>query len=420
MAHSAERQPAIYSTERIFMPYHPFGAVKQAPPDPILGLTELFRVDPNPQKINLTVGVFLDDRGVNPILGSVKQAEKILLEKETTKSYLAIPGGESYGEVTRELLFGAGHPVLNDARAVTMQTPGGTGALRLGADFLASQFPGAHVWISDPTWANHRAVFSAAGLEVKTYPYLDMEKHGLRFREMSETLENIPEGDVVLLHGCCHNPSGIDPTREQWEELCRLFSGRPIIPFFDIAYQGLGAGLEEDALAVRTFGNEGIEMLVAASFSKSFGLYRERVGSLTLVGSSPEEAQKALDSLKIYARSNYSNPPAHGGLVVETVLLDQELRELWLRELDGMRERIRHMRAAFVDTLQALGVGRDFGFLKKQKGIFSFSGIHREEVVRLREEYSIYMLENGRINVAGITPANLEYLCRSIAAVLKG
>ncbi len=397
---------------------HLFENVEMAPSDPIIGINELFQNDDNPSKVNLTYGIYMDDQGVCPVLSAVKQAEKILLERETTKEYLGIAGEAHYGGLVREQLFGEGHRVIRENLATTVHTPGGTGALKVGADFLATQFPGAAVWISDPSWSNHRMLFSAAGYQVHTYPYLDEENYGLKFEAMLETLEKIPEGDVVLLHGCCHNPTGIDPTPEQWDALLELFSRRPIIPFIDIAYQGLGEGLAEDAYGVRAFGEAGINMLVATSFSKSFGLYRERVGGVTLVASSAEEAERAQSNLKVCVRTNYSSPPAHGGLVVDTVLSTPELRTLWLGELDGMRERIQHMRELFVDTLKAAGVKRDFSFLRAQKGMFSYTGITGEPVLRLRAEYGVYMLENGRINVAGITPRNADYLGRSIAAVL--
>lgn len=401
------------------MVHHPFHAIEAAPADPILGLNDLFNKDSNPHKVNLTLGIYQDDNGVNPVLKSVKQAEKLLLERENTKSYLAIGGREEYGRAVRELVFGTGHLVPPEGCAVTMHTPGGTGALRLGAEFLASQFPRCSVWVSDPTWANHRAIFAGAGLRVESYPYLDQANQRLRMEELLESLAKIPEGDVVLLHGCCHNPSGLDPTPEQWEELAGLFAGRALIPFFDLAYQGLGEGLEQDGYAPRAFGRKGIGMLVAGSFSKSFSLYRERVGSLTLVGSAPEEVNRAQSRLKSCARATYSNPPAHGGLIVETVLGEPELQALWLEELDGMRERILSMRSAFVEGLKSMGAARDWDYIKTQKGMFSLSGISREEVGRLREEFSIYILENGRINLAGMTPANMDYLCNSIAKVIN-
>lgn len=402
------------------MAYRPFEAVEPAPIDPIFGLTELFKKDPRPDKVNLTQGVYQNAEGKNVVLHSVKQAEKILLEEETTKTYLPIAGEEQLGAIVREMVFGADHPVIAGERAATMHTPGGTGALRLGADFIRSQFPNAAIWISDPSWPSHKSVVGSAGLTAKTYPYLEPERQGLGFDAMMETLEKVPEGDVVILHACCHNPSGIDPSRRQWEQLLELFLRRPIVPFFDFAYQGFGTGLEEDAYPVRAFAQAGLEMLVSSSFSKNFGLYRERVGALTLVGGDTGEVQRAFSRLKFCARANYSNPPAHGGQVVKTVYRDPELKALWEKELDEMRHRIHQMRVQFVDGLKSAGVSRDFEFLKEQKGMFSFSGISREEVGQLREHFGVYLLENGRINVAGITPHNMDYLCASVAKVLRG
>jgi len=402
------------------MPYRPFAHVEQAPPDPIMGLTELFRNDSNPDKINLSIGVYQDDNGVNPVFRSVKQAERRLLEEENTKSYLPIGGEPRYGELVRELVFGKGHALVSDGRAVTLHTPGGTGALRLGAEFLKEQFPERTLWLSDPTWPNHKGVFGNAGLTMESYPYYDPETHGMRFDDMLEALERVPDGDVVLLHGCCHNPTGVDPTPEQWQKLAELFARRDLIPYFDFAYQGLGTGLEEDAVGVRTFADKGLCLLVSSSFSKNFGLYRERVGALTIVSGDADEAARVASRVKIVARRAYSNPPAHGGKAVEVVLTDPELRKEWEDEVRQVRQRILSMRELFVQKLKELGVSRDFGFLMEQKGMFSFSGIGREEVLRLREEYGIYMSENGRINVAGMTTGNIDYLCNAIARVLRG
>lgn len=401
------------------MSVHLFENVEMAPADPIIGLNELFKSESNPQKVNLTIGVYLNEQGICPVLSSVKQAEKIILEKETTKNYLSIEGEAHYGSLVREQLFGEGHRILKDNLAVTAHTPGGTGALKVAADFVTTQFRGAGAWISDPSWANHSALLSAAGYKVSSYPYLNREQYGLDFEGMLESLERIPEGDLVLLHGCCHNPTGIDPTPAQWDALAELFQRRALIPLIDIAYQGLGDGLEEDAYGVRAFGEAGINMLVATSYSKCFGLYRERTGAVTLVASSRDEAERAMSNLRVCVRTNYSSPPAHGGNIVDTVLSDPELQKLWKSELDAMRERIQCMRRLFVETMKAEGVKRDFSFLNEQKGMFSFTGITGEPVLRLRSEYGVYMLENGRINVAGITPDNIGYLGRSIAAVLK-
>jgi aspartate/tyrosine/aromatic aminotransferase len=402
------------------MTYQPFAAVEMAPPDPILGINEGFRKDANPRKINLSIGVFQDESGTNPVLRSVKQAERMWLEQERTKEYLGIPGEESYGRFVREVVFGPDHPAIQGGRAVTLQAPGGTGALKVGADFLKSLFPGATVWISDPSWPNHRGLFLAAGLKADTYPYYDAETRGLRFEAMLEALGRVPEGDVVLLHGCCHNPTGVDPTPAQWDRIVELFVRRPIIPFVDFAYQGFGLGVEEDAYAVRAFARASLELLVANSFSKNFGLYRERVGALTILTANGETAEKVMSRAKQNVRTNYSSPPAHGGKVVELVLGTPELRALWRSEVEQMRDRIHGMRRLFVDTLKKKGVKQDFSFLLEQRGMFSFSGITTEQVRALRSRFGIYMVENGRINVAAMTTANMDYLCEGIAQVLQG
>jgi aspartate/tyrosine/aromatic aminotransferase len=400
--------------------YRPFSVVEQAPPDPILGLTEQFKKDANAKKVNLCIGVYQDETGKNPVLKSVKQAERMWLERETTKDYLGMAGEESYGRLVQELVFGKEHPVVKEKRAATLHTPGGTGALRLGADFLHSQMPKAAVWISDPTWPNHRGIFQSAGVGVKTYPYYDPASHEIAFERLLEALEKVPEGDVVLIHACCHNPTGADPSPEQWERIVQIFQRRPIVPFLDFAYQGFGDGLEPDAHGVRAFANAGLELLVASSFSKNFGLYRERVGALTIVASDAAEAGRVMSRAKLTARASYSNPPAHGAKVAELVLTTPELRDQWEREVDTMRNRIHQMRRMFVDGLKAKGVKRDFEFIVRQRGMFSFCGVTPEEVKTLRERFGIYLVDNGRINVAGMTPANMDYLTTAIAAVLNG
>jgi aspartate aminotransferase len=400
------------------MNFRPFAAVQPAPPDPILGLAEAYRKDAKREKINLTSGVYQDESGTNPVLRSVKQAERMLLEAETTKDYLAIGGEESYARTVQAFIFGPQHPVVRESRAVTVQTPGGTGALRVGGEFLRTQFPQATIWLSDPTWANHPGIFRNAGLKLASYPYYDADTHGLKFEALLAALEQVPEGDIVLLHGCCHNPSGVDPSPEQWQRIMQVFVRRPIIPFLDFAYQGFGLGVEEDAFAVRAFASAGLELVVASSFSKNFGLYRERVGALTVVTGGGKEVPAVLSHVKQTIRANYSNPPAHGGQVVELVLSEPELRTLWAREVVEMRDRIHAMRALFVETLKRYGVQRSFDFLLEQRGMFSFSGIGTDDVRRLREEYGIYMVESGRINVAAMTRSTMDYLCRSIAEVL--
>ena len=400
------------------MSYQPFGSVPAAPADPIIGLTEQFRADSNPAKINLSIGVFQDDTGVNPVLKTVKQAERMWHEVEGTKDYLGMAGEAKYGSMVQSLLFGGEHPILSQKRAVTLHSPGGTGALRVGADFIHAHLPGAKVWLSDPTWPNHNGIFVNAGLKIDKYAYYNAETHGLRFEALLESLEGIPEGDVVLLHGCCHNPTGVDPTPAQWDQIVALFERRAIIPFVDFAYQGFGVGLDEDAYAVRAFASKPVSLMVSSSFSKNLGLYRERAGSLTFIGSNQDEAERVLGQAKLCVRTNYSNPPAHGGKIVETVLSTPDLRKQWVEEVAEMRGRIQKMRKLFVETLKAKGVARDFDFLMNQKGMFSFSGINKAEVLRLRSEYGIYLTDTGRINVAAMTTANMDRLCTAIAKVL--
>ncbi len=395
-----------------------FDRLEMAPPDAILGLTEAFKQDPNPQKVNLGVGVYKDANNETPILTSVKRAEEILLQQETSKGYMPIPGNAAYGQCVRELLFGSDHEILQSSRALTAHTPGGTGALRVAGDFLHTQYPEATIWLSDPTWANHATVFQAAGMTVKSYPYYDAEKKCLAFDAMMDALDRIPEGDVVLLHGCCHNPSGMDPDVTQWKAIAERMRTRNLLPLLDFAYQGFANGLEEDAAGLREFCTPGCELLVCSSFSKNFGLYCERVGAVTLVGATQEATQAAFSHVKRCIRSNYSNPPAHGAAIVTTVLSDAALRAQWIEELAEMRARINGMRQLFVDTLKAKGVSQDFSFITRQKGMFSFSGLNKDQVEILREKYAIYIVGSGRINVAGMTEQNMDLLCTAIASVL--
>ena len=396
-----------------------FETIKPAPPDAILGLTEALQKDPNPRKINLGVGVYKDGSGQTPVLASVKEAEKRLLGSESTKSYLPIDGLAAYATACQELAFGSDHPIVIAERAATVQTPGGTGALRVAADFVHRISPHATVWLSDPTWPNHPNVFGSAALNVASYPYFDAAANGVSFDSMMAALEDIPAGDVLLLHGCCHNPTGADLSAEQWQDVAALCAGRGILPLLDFAYQGFGNGLEEDAIGVRIVADHCDEFLVAGSFSKNFGLYNERVGALTLVAAGADAAAAAQSHLKICVRTNYSNPPAHGGQIVAAILGDTELRQTWEVELAEMRDRINAMRHLFVETLDEQGVARDFSFIAKQRGMFSFSGLTPPQVQALRERHSIYAVGSGRINVAGMTEANMEYLCAAIADVLN-
>ena len=395
-----------------------FESISAAPADPILGLADLFRADDRTHKINLGIGVYKDETGKTPVLASVKKAEQFLLENETSKNYLSIDGLADFARCTQALLFGKDSNIIQQARAHTAQTPGGTGALRVAADFLANQTSVKRVWVSNPSWPNHKNVFNAAGLEVVEYPYYDAENHSLDFDNLVVALQQAQAGDVVLFHGCCHNPTGIDPTAEQWEKLAALSLEKGWLPLFDFAYQGFARGLEEDAEGLRIFAAQHQELLVASSYSKNFGLYNERVGALTLVAANAETATTAFSQVKYTIRANYSNPPSHGAAVVATILSNDALRNLWEQELTDMRQRIQRMRQLFVKTLAEKGANRDFSFITLQNGMFSFSGLTKDQVIRLREEFAVYAVNSGRINVAGMTPDNMSELCEAIVAVL--
>lgn len=395
-----------------------FETLTPAPPDAILGLTEAFRKDTNPNKINLGVGIYKDATGNTPVLASVKLAEARVLAGEKSKNYLAIDGLPAYNAATQALIFGTDHEVVHSGRAATAQAPGGTGALRVAADFIARVKPGAAVWLSEPTWPNHSSIFRAAGLEVHAYPYFDPTANGIDFPAMLAAVDAIPTGDVIVLHGCCHNPTGVDLTLEQWQELANIVEAHRLLPLLDFAYQGFAVGIAEDAAGVLAMARPRAEMLIANSFSKNFGLYNERVGALTVVAASEPAAQAALSHIKQAIRANFSNPPAHGAAIVSTVLNDPELRTLWESEVAAMRERINSMRHLFVETLNEKGVRRDFSFIARQRGMFSFSGLTADHVKALRERYAIYAVGSGRINVAGMTEANMDYLCSAIAGVI--
>ena len=396
-----------------------FETIPAAPADPILGLTEAFKNDSNPKKINLGVGVYKDASGSTPVLASVREAEARLSSAGGTKSYLPITGNPAYGAHVQRLLFGEGHAVIEEKKAVTAHSPGGTGALRVGGDFIHHFMPEASIWVSSPTWANHKAVFNSAGLPIREYRYYDAETKALDFEGLCRDLREVPAGDVVLLHVCCHNPTGVDPSPEQWREIAAIAQQAGWIPFLDFAYQGFGEGLEEDRAAVVTLAEAGLEMLIASSFSKNFGLYCERVGAFTLVASSAGAASNAFSQVKRTIRTNYSNPPAHGGAIVTTILDDEGLRNQWQEELASMRNRIHSVRRDLVEALAARGVPGDFSFIADQRGMFSFSGLGDTEVDFLKNEKGIYIVRGGRINVAGITPENLDYLCDSIAEALS-
>ncbi|MDF2154320.1 amino acid aminotransferase [Vibrio sp. CAU 1672] len=395
-----------------------FEKVVAAPADPILGLTEEFKQDPRAEKINLGVGIYKNELGETPVLATVKKAEAALVETEKTKSYLTIEGTAEYGLAVQKLLFGADAEIVATKRAKTAQAPGGTGALRVAGEFIKRQLGDVKIWISNPTWANHNGVFTAAGLETKQYSYYNAETKDKDFDAMLADLQTAAEGDIVLLHGCCHNPTGIDPTAEEWEVLAKLVAEKKLLPLFDFAYQGFAKGVEEDAAGLRTFAKYNKEILVASSFSKNFGLYNERVGAFTLVAESEEIATTAFSQVKAIIRSIYSNPPAHGSAVVTHILGNAELRAEWEAEVAEMRDRIQEMRELFVATLKEQGVAADFSFIERQNGMFSFSGLNKDQVNRLKEEFGIYIVGSGRISVAGMTKSNMLPLCKGIAAVL--
>jgi aspartate aminotransferase/aromatic-amino-acid transaminase len=362
--------------------------------------------------------VYKDEQGQTPTLSSVRKAEQKVLEANAGKAYLPISGAPEFAAATQQLIFGAGHPVLRDARAQTAHTPGGTGALRVGADFIKQRYPNARIWVSDPTWENHVKVFNAAGLETKAYPYYDATTKGLGFEAMTAALSRVPKGDVVLLHACCHNPSGVDPSFEQWQRIAAITEQQGFLPFFDFAYQGFGDGVDPDAKAVRYFAERFPELLLASSYSKNFGLYNERVGACTLIAANKQGAETAFGHVKGAVRANYSNPPSHGGAVVTTILNDAGLRAEWEGELTAMCGRIHAMRELLVKQLSAAGIMQDFSFITRQKGMFSFSGLNRAQVDQLRERFAVYIVGSGRINVAGLTPQNVGPLCKAIAAVV--
>ncbi len=397
-----------------------FDSLVAAPPDPILGLTEAFKKDPNPNKVNLGVGVYKDAGGRTPVLKSVKRAEEQILSAEQTKTYLPIEGNAEFDRATLELLFGATHPLVVEGRAATAQAPGGTGALRVAADFIASTLGARTVWLSDPTWPNHPNVFQAAGLATATYPYFDKQDNSVTFAAMLEALASVPEGDVVVLHGCCHNPTGVDLSVAQWEAVAALVAERKLLPVVDFAYQGFADGLREDAAGLAVLAEQCQDMLVASSYSKNFGLYNERVGALTVTGRDADAVEIALSHLKRVIRANYSNPPSHGAAIVATVLTDATLRSQWEAEVQEMRDRINTMRHLFVETLHEKGVTQDFSFIARQRGMFSFSGLTPAQVKALRDRYAIYIVGSGRISVAGMTEGNMDYLCSAIADVLSG
>ena len=395
-----------------------FTAVELAPRDPILGLIEQFNADPNPAKVNLGVGVYYDDKGKLPLLNCVQAAEKQMMESPKPRGYLPIDGIAAYDAAVKALVFGADSEPVKSARVATAQGIGGTGGLKIGADFLKKLSPDAKVLISDPSWENHRGLFTQAGFVVETHPYYDAEKRGVNFDGMLAALNAAVPGTIVVLHACCHNPTGYDITTAQWDQVIAAVKARGLTPFLDMAYQGFGHGITEDGAVIGKFVDAGLNFLVSTSFSKSFSLYGERVGALSVLCASKEEAERVLSQLKLVIRTNYSNPQIHGGTVVAMVLNTPDLRVQWEQELAEMRVRIKAMRQKLVDGLKAAGVKQDMSFITSQIGMFSYSGLTKDQMVRLRSEFGVYGLDSGRMCVAALNSQNIDYVCASIAKVL--
>jgi len=395
-----------------------FSAVEMAPRDPILGLNEQYAADSNPNKVNLGVGVYFDDNGKLPLLQCVKEAEKTLMAHPTARGYLPIDGIAAYDAAVKTLVFGAqSEPVLS-GRVATVQGIGGTGGLKIGADFLKKLSPNSKVLISDPSWENHRALFTQAGFTVDAYRYYNASQRGIDFEGMLADIAAAPAGTIVLLHACCHNPTGYDISPAQWDQVISTIAAKQLTPFLDMAYQGFGYGIQEDGAVIGKFVQAGLTFFVSTSFSKSFSLYGERVGALSVLCASKEEADRVLSQLKIVIRTNYSNPPTHGGAVVAAVLNNPELRALWERELGEMRVRIKAMRQKLVDGLKAAGVKQDMSFITQQIGMFSYSGLSKDQMVRLRSEFGVYGTDTGRMCVAALNSKNIDYVCQCIAKVI--
>ena len=395
-----------------------FSAVQMAPRDPILGLNEQFAADTNPAKVNLGVGVYYDDNGKLPLLQCVQAAEKAMMEAPKARGYLPIDGIAAYDAAVKSLVFGADSEAVTSGRAATVQALGGTGGLKLGADFLKKISPNAKVLISDPSWENHLALFTNAGFKVESYPYYDAANRSINFAGMLAALQAAPAGTIVVLHACCHNPTGYDITPAQWDQVVAACKAGGLTPFLDMAYQGFGYGIAEDGAAVQKFVAAGMDIFVSTSFSKSFSLYGERVGALSVLCESKEEAARVLSQLKIVIRTNYSNPPTHGGAVVAAVMADPALRALWEQELGAMRVRIKAMRQKLVDGLKAAGIQQDMSFITRQIGMFSYSGLSKDQMVRLRTEFGVYGTDTGRMCVAALNSKNVDYVCASIAKVI--
>ena len=395
-----------------------FSAVEMAPRDPILGLNEAFNADTRTSKVNLGVGVYCNEEGRIPLLRAVVEAETIRVAQHASRGYLPIDGIAAYDQAVQKLLFGAESPLLAAGRVITTQAVGGTGALKIGADFLKQLQPGAVVAISDPSWENHRALFEAAGFPVQNYRYYDAASHDVNRSGMLEDLNALPAGSIVVLHACCHNPTGVDLTPADWQNVLDVVKAKGLIPFLDMAYQGFGDGIDEDAAAVRLFAESGLSFFVSSSFSKSFSLYGERVGALSIITESRDESARVLSQVKRVIRTNYSNPPTHGATIAAAVLNSPELRAMWEEELAEMRLRIRGMRLQMVELLSKKAPGHDFSFVARQRGMFSYSGLTVEQVTRLRTEFGIYALDTGRICVASLNQRNIEAVTDAIVQVI--
>ena len=395
-----------------------FSAVEMAPRDPILGLNEQYAADSNPNKVNLGVGVYFDDNGKLPLLNCVQEAEKTLMAHPTARGYLPIDGIAAYDAAVKTLVFGAQSEPVQSGRVATVQGIGGTGGLKIGADFLKKLSPNSKVLISDPSWENHRALFTQAGFTVDAYRYYNAAQRGIDFEGMLADIAAAPAGTIVLLHACCHNPTGYDISPAQWDQVISTIASNQLTPFLDMAYQGFGYGIQEDGAVIGKFVQAGLTFFVSTSFSKSFSLYGERVGALSVLCASKEEADRVLSQLKIVIRTNYSNPPTHGGAVVAAVLNNPELRALWERELGEMRVRIKAMRQKLVEGLKAAGVKQDMSFITQQIGMFSYSGLSKDQMVRLRSEFGVYGTDTGRMCVAALNSKNIDYVCQCIAKVI--
>lgn len=393
--------------------------INAAPPDPILGVAEAFRADTHPDKVNLGVGVYQDNNGRTPILEAIKRATQLWVSREDTKAYLTIDGVAAYNTATQELLFGKDSPTLRDKRVMTMQSIGGTGALRLGAEIIRQFFPGSGIYVSEPSWENHRMIFQGTGLAVGSYPYYNPQTHGLQTDEMLAALRALPEHSAVLLHTCCHNPTGVDIDLQTWEAVAEICAKHRLIPFLDSAYQGFAAGLHADAQPIRLFADKGLTFIVTTSYAKSFSMYRERCGALSVITGSAQETSNLLSQMKRIVRTIYSSPASFGAQLVATALTTPELRSLWEAELEEMRLRILEMRRSFASTLREMIPDRDFSFIEKQRGMFSYSGLSKDVITTLRERFHIHALDSGRICVAAMNTRNIEYICRSIATALK-